>query len=142
MARRPPEGIIVRHARGCPARERRSPCRCAPRYQAQVWSPQDRKRISRTFPTQAAAKAWRHDASVALQRGTRLVGGSAKVRDVAKEWLAAAESGLARNRSGDPYKPSALRGYEQALRTRIVPTLGDKRLSECAAPTFSGSSTA
>jgi hypothetical protein len=32
------------------------------------------------------------------------------------EWLGAAGGGRVRNRSGDPYKPSALRGYEQALR--------------------------
>ena len=33
----------------------------------------------------------------------------------------AAQAGLVRNRSGDPYKPSALRGYEQSLRTRAPP---------------------
>lgn len=134
MARRRPEGIIARHSLGCPARwssgSERGPCRCTPRYQAQVWSPGERKRISRTFPSLAAAKAWRHDASVALRRGTLLVGGGAKLRDAAADWLEAAEGGLVRNRSGDPYKPSALRGYEQALRTRILPALGDKQLSE------------
>jgi hypothetical protein len=61
MARRRPEGIIARHSYGCPARwdvgSEKGPCRCSPRYQAQVWSPRDGKRISRTFPTQAAAKA-------------------------------------------------------------------------------------
>jgi integrase len=113
---------------GCRARQ--GPCRCSPRYQAQVWSPRDRKRISRTFPNQAAAKAWRHDASVALRRGTLLVGGGAKLREAASDWLDAAKAGLVRNRSGDPYKPSAVRGYEQALRTRILPALGDKQLSE------------
>lgn len=34
-----------------------------------------------------------------------------------------------RTRSGEPYKPSALRGYEQALRTKILPALGPLRLS-------------
>jgi hypothetical protein len=55
MARRRPEGIIARHSHGCPARwdtgPEKGPCRCTPRYQAQVWSPGDRKRISRTFPS-------------------------------------------------------------------------------------------
>jgi integrase len=134
MARRRPEGITVRHSLGCPARwsvgPEKGPCRCSPRYQAQVWSPGDRKRISRTFPSLAAAKAWRHDASVALRRGTLLVGGGAKLREAAAEWLEAAEAGLVRNRSGDPYKPSALRGYELGLRTRVLPALGDKQLSD------------
>jgi integrase len=134
MARRRPEGIIARHSLGCPARwssgPDKGPCRCTPRYQAQVWSAHDRKRISRTFPNLAAAKSWRHDASVALRRGALVVGGGAKLRDAAADWLEAAEAGLIRNRSGDPYKPSALRNYEQALRTRMLPALGDKRLSE------------
>ena len=134
MARRRPEGIVARHSLGCPARwssgPERGPCRCTPRYQAQVWSPGERKRISRTFPSLAAAKAWRHDASVALRRGTLLIGGGAKLRDAAADWLEAAEAGLVRNRSGDPYKPSVLRGYEQALRMRILPALGEKQLSE------------
>ncbi len=38
--------------------------------------------------------------------------------------------GSIRTRSGDAYKPSALRGYEQALRTRILPELGAAKLSE------------
>jgi integrase len=129
MAKRPPEGISVRHRRSCPSREG-VPCRCSPSYQAQVWSPRDRKRLSRSFPTLAAAKAWRHDASVALRSGTLRVGGSAKLRQAADEWLEAAKAGLARTRSGDPYKPSALRGYEQALRDRVLPTLGDTQLAE------------
>jgi integrase len=129
MAKRPPEGISVRHRRSCPSREG-GPCRCSPSYQAQVWSPRDRKRLSRSFPTLAAAKAWRHDASVALRSGTLRVGGSAKLRQAAEDWLDAAKAGLARTRSGDMYKPSALRGYEQALRDRVLPTLGDTQLAD------------
>src|ERR671914_3153122 len=92
--------------------------------------PQRHQRVARTFPNLAAAKSWRHDASAALRRGALVVGRGAKLRDAAADWLEAAGAGLVRNRSGDQYKPSALRGYEQALRTRILPALGDKRLSE------------
>jgi integrase len=134
MPRRRLEGIVVRHARGCPARwdseSHGSACRCSPRFQAQVWSPRDRKRLSRTFTTRAAAKAWRQDMSVALRRGTAVTGGQVTLRRAATEWLQAAEAGVIRNRSGDPYKPSALRGYEQGLRIRLLPALGDKRLSD------------
>ena len=55
MAKRLPEGISLRHARSCPSRSG-GRCRCAPRYQAQAWSPRDRKRLTRTFPTLAAAR--------------------------------------------------------------------------------------
>ena len=40
-----------------------------------------------------------------------------------------ARSGAIRTRSGSGYKPSALRGYEQALRLRVLPDLGGARLS-------------
>jgi hypothetical protein len=32
------------------------------------------------------------------------------------------EVGEIRNRSGKPYKPSALRGYEESIRTRLLPS--------------------
>ena len=42
--------------------------------------------------------------------------------------MEAAEDGRIRNRSGDRYKPSTLRGYEQALREYVYPTLGGAKL--------------
>jgi integrase len=45
-------------------------------------------------------------------------------------WLDGARSGVITNRSGDPYKPSAIRGYRDALDARVLPELGRRRLSE------------
>lgn len=129
MPRRPPEGITVRHTRSCPSRDGK-PCRCSPTYQAQAWSGRDRKRLTRTFPTLAAARTWRHDAQAALGRGTLRAGGKLTIRQVADEWLEAARAGLLLNRSGDAYKPSTLRGYDRGLRDRIVPELGSRKLSD------------
>jgi integrase len=39
-------------------------------------------------------------------------------------------SGKVRTRSGDLYKPSAIRSYERALRDRVLPELGAKRLGD------------
>jgi hypothetical protein len=44
-------------------------------------------------------------------------------------WLAAAETGIARTRTGEAYKPSAVRAYRQALNHRVFPVLGTKRLT-------------
>jgi hypothetical protein len=52
------------------------------------------------------------------------------LREAAEAWLEGACCGRIHNRSGDPYKPSAIRGYEKALRLRVLPRLGDVRLSE------------
>ena len=51
------------------------------------------------------------------------------VSEAADEWLSAARAGIIRTRSGDPYKPSAIRSYEFELRKRVLPELGHLRLS-------------
>jgi integrase len=48
--------------------------------------------------------------------------------EAAAEWLSAAHAGIARTRSGDPYKPSAIRSYAQVL-NELRATLGARRLS-------------
>jgi integrase len=94
-----------------------------------VWSGRDRKPIRKTLPTLAAALAWRQESQVALRRGTMRAPTPVTVRQAAEEWLLAAEAGIIRTRSGDPYKPSALRAYRQALRKRVLPQIGSQRLS-------------
>ena len=42
------------------------------------------------------------------------------MRQAADEWLADAERGVITNRSGDRYKPSAIRAYGQSLRLRVL----------------------
>ncbi|MGH2963955.1 MAG: tyrosine-type recombinase/integrase [Solirubrobacterales bacterium] len=128
-ARRPnPEGIVVRHARTCASRQHSS-CDCRPGYQAQVFSARDRKTIRKTFRTLTDARAWRAETHAALRTGTLRAPTRTTIEQAADEWLEAARSGVVRTRSGSPYKPSALRGYEQSLRARIVPELGHLRLS-------------
>jgi integrase len=52
------------------------------------------------------------------------------LRDAAEQWLQHAREGHIRNRSGDVYKPAAIRGYEKNLRLRALPALGHHRLAE------------
>jgi len=124
-----PEGIEVRHQRSCGSRAGQR-CDCKPTFQAHVWSTRDNSRIRKTFRTIGEAKVWRREAQVALARGTLSAPSKLTLREVAERWLAAAGEGTVRNRSGDVYKPSVLRGYEQALRLRILPDLGALKLSE------------
>ena len=88
------------------------------------------RKIRRSFPTLAAAKAWRADALSALNRGQLRAPTRTTVAEAAQAWLAGAEDGTIRNRNGRPYKPSAIRGYRRALDKRVVPALGHLRLSE------------
>jgi hypothetical protein len=73
-------GVVVRHGRRCGLRAGEDECSCSPAFQAQVWSPRDRRPLRKTFPTVAEAVAW---------------------RQAALEWLALAEQGVVRTRSGD-----------------------------------------
>src|SRR3954469_2694741 len=123
-----PEGIVVRHSSYCPNKSGGA-CDCRPGYQAQVFSQRDRKTIRKTFRTLSDARAWRAEAHSALRLGTLRAPTRTTVGEAAAEWLSAAKAGVVRNRSGQPYKPSALRSYEQALNTKIVPELGRLRLS-------------
>jgi integrase len=130
MARTTP-GIDVRHSRECPAAGGEGGrCRCHPAYQAHVWSSRERKRIRKTFPTLAEAKAWRAEALVGLRRGTMRARTPVTLRQAWEVWFAAACDGSVRNRSGDAYKPSALRGYESSMRLRVLPVLGGARLTD------------
>jgi integrase len=122
-------GILLRHRKAC-ARHSGGRCNCRPSYQASVWSPRDGRRIKKSFPTLAAAKAWRAEAQTAIRRGTMRAPSQLTLRDAAQAWLVGAREGSIRNRSGDRYKPSVLRSYEIALRLRLLPELGARRVSE------------
>jgi integrase len=50
------------------------------------------------------------------------------VRDAADALVAGMRAGRIRTRSGDRYKPSTIAGYDAALRTRVLPALGERRL--------------
>jgi integrase len=108
-------GIEERHSRACRTRKG-GRCDCEPTYRVRIRL-QGRDPITRAF-TQATS--WRKDARVALRRGRDIdQGGRKTLRTVAAEWLKAAEAGTVRTRSGDRYKPSAVRSYERSMRLRV-----------------------
>jgi len=122
-------GIEVRHKKACASRDGRR-CNCQPAYQASVWSARESKRIRKTFATLAEARAWRSETQTGVRRGTLRAPASTTVQGAAEELIAGMRMGRARTRSGDLYKPSAIRSYEAALRDHIVPRLGRIRLAD------------
>ncbi len=99
-------------------------------YRASVWSNRDGKRIRKSFPSLAAAKSWRQDAASAVRSGRMRAVKAITVDQAAAAWLAGARDGSIRHRSGDRYKPSAVRAYEKELRLRILPAFGSRRLTD------------
>lgn len=129
MMPKPVPGIEIRHGRSCPARDGGA-CKCEPAYRAWAYDRRSGGKVRRSFPTLAAAKQWRADAIGEVRRGKLKAGATPTLREAAEAWLAGAREGAIRNRSGDEYKPSVLRGYERSLRDRILPDLGARRLSD------------
>jgi integrase len=122
-------GIDVRHKKACASHDGRR-CNCQPSYQASVWSARESKRIRKTFPTLAEARAWRSETQTGVRRGTVRAPANMAVQEAADDLVAGMKSGRVRNRSGDLYKPSAIRSYEAALRDYIVPRVGRTRLAD------------
>ena len=108
-------GIVVKHRVGC-ASERAARCNCRKIYQASVWSARDGRRIRRHFDSLGQAKAWRAETYGKLRRREMRAPSAMTFGQAAELWLEGARAGAIRTRSGDLYKPSTIRSYEQALR--------------------------
>jgi integrase len=123
-------GIEVRHSTWCPASTGGSRCTCSPTYRAEVYSSRERRKLRRSFDTLAEAEAWRREAKTALDRGTLRAAATPTLGKLVEDWVKGARVGTVRNRSGDVYKPSTIRSYEEAFRLRVQPVLGATRLTE------------
>lgn len=123
-------GILKRHSRKCRSTTGGGACSCDPSFQASAYDRRTGKRLRRHFASEKAAKEWRADVQQALRRGTLATQTSATLREAADAWLDDAKAGIVRNRSGEVFKPSALRGYEAALTARVLPDLGAHKLAE------------
>jgi integrase len=129
VSARVPVGIEVRHRSGCPTPSGGT-CRCEPSYRAWLVAGPRRRKVQKTFRTLKEAVEWREAMKVDLRRGTVNAPRTSTVEEAARRWLAGARSGAIRNRSGEEYKPSVIRGYEQVLRDYLLPALGRRRLSD------------
>jgi integrase len=65
---------------------------------------------------------------VEVRRGRAGAPSTRTLEEAGREWLALAAAGVVRTRSGDPYKPSALRAHALDLQA-LLPELGHPRLS-------------
>jgi integrase len=116
-------GVRQRHGRGC---KRKQGCDCP--WQAEVYSSAEGKKIRKLFADPASAASWRRDAKRKIGKG-HVVATGKTVREAWYEWEGDAERGIVRNKTGEQYKPSALRGYADTFRIRIEPALGDVKLA-------------
>jgi integrase len=130
MAARTITGIRARHSRSCKSASGGA-CICKLSWEASVYLKREGRKVRKTFPMQAAAKAWRADAEGAKNRGKLRGPTATTVREAAEEFVAGARAGtiFTGGRRGR-YKPATLRSYDRALRLYVLPVLAHMKLSE------------
>jgi integrase len=97
-------------------------------YRASVWSNRENKRIRKSFPTQAAARAWRSDARREVRAGRMRAAVAPTLEEAIDAWKAGAEAGTIRTRGRRIFAPSTVRAVEQNYRLRIADTFAGDRL--------------
>lgn len=128
-------GIEERHSRKCPKHPKhpkhsaRSRCDCEPSYRAKIRDGDER--VPYSSRSRAEVEAWLRDAKIARRRGQGVNGKTADtLGTVVAAWLDGARKGVIRDRTGETYKPASIRGYEQCLRLRVLPTLGAEPIAD------------
>lgn len=123
------KGIRERHSRSCrlPSGGR---CGCEPSFEAHVWNPAIGRQHKRTFRNRAEAQNWIRDTKIALRRGRKIERPTHTLQATCDAWLEQASQGVIRTRSGDTYKPAALRAYATAFRRRVYPVLGSEPVAD------------
>ena len=125
----PEPGVNLVHQKTCVGKTT-AICDCDPSFQGQAWSKLHQRNLRRTFGALEEAKLWREETIEALADPTALAPGQAFFDLAASNWLAAAKAGTVRTRSGTPFKPAALRSYEDSIRRFLAPRLGRTRLAD------------
>lgn len=103
-------------------------------WEAWVYDKRAGKKIRKTFPTQAAAKSWRADATSALGKGELRAPTAETVRAAGEALIAGMEDGSVLNRSGRRYKPSVIRSYRASLERHVYLELGARKLANVQYP--------
>lgn len=129
-----PEGIRPRHSERCATKRGRPICDCDPPFEASVWSAFDKKKIRKTHPTLQAAIKWRRKHLGIAESGHLRAPVKITLAEAAYTWLEMATAGQILNRSGQIYKPSALRTLEQDFRLRLIPALGPRFIGDIERP--------
>ena len=106
-----------------------SRCDCRPRYCAEVYDRRKGRKHRRNFRSRAEAIAWREARRTAMRRG-EVPAARMLLHDFWERLLLGMIEGAVLNRSGDRFKPSVIRGYEEAMRNYVLPELGGLPLGE------------
>jgi integrase len=124
------QGVYARHKKGCGI-EQGSKCSCKPSYWGKAWDRAAGRAVKTALlPTPSAASHARGDLLDELKRGQGPATATIRLSKAIDRFLLAAEEGVALNKHGRRYKPSAVRDLKGALRRHVEPALGHKRVGD------------
>jgi integrase len=144
------QGVYARHMTGC-AVETAKRCNCHPSYWGKAYDRDAGKpRYTAFLATPAEARTAREDLVRDLRAGILPASESMRVKAAIEAFLRAVSDGVALNKQGRRYKPSAVRDLKGALENHVEPAFGAKRIGDVRrrdvqllvdgiAPTLSGS---
>jgi integrase len=122
-ARKGMAGIHERHSRACAKNEGKR-CSCRPTYRVVVSLGSRGEILRKTFDTPEEAKRWRAKQLGAKAEGRVVAPSRVRLDAAAAEFLDGIKTGRIKTRSGQPYKPSTIRSYEQSLNLYVLDDFG------------------
>jgi integrase len=124
------QGVFARHKAGCRLEDAKR-CNCSPSYWGKVWDREAKKsRITAFMRSPIAARNARNDLLRDVRDGTMPASESMRVKAAVEAFIRAAKTGVALNKHGRRYKPSAIRDLQGALNNRAIPAFGAKKIGD------------
>lgn len=125
------EGIFARHQLSCALGIGKKRCTCQPSYYGTVWDNEiGRNRRTKRGPTIGEARNRRADLQAEVREGIAKDRPSAvRFDDAHSEFIADCKEGVARNKHGKQYKPSAITDLDSAL-NRLPKSIRRRKLEE------------
>lgn len=126
------QGVFARHQTGCRLEHGGQRCNCTPSFYGVVYDRAERKPVrTRRFPSVDMARNARRDLQAQLDRGeTPTVARGLTLTQAREKFVAQAEAGVALNKRGQRYKPTAIRSIEQTVKQHAEPVLGRRRIGD------------
>jgi integrase len=125
------QAVYARHRKDCALEDGEAKCSCKPSYWGKAWDRSRAKVVKTTMlSTPSAAAHARNDLIEELRRGRTPASTTIRVAAAIDLFLEGAESGIALNKHGRPYKRSAIRDLRGCLVNHVEPALGRKRIGD------------
>ena len=122
------DGVYARHKTSC-TEFRNANCPCRPSYWGKAWDRYAGKHVKTAMlPSPIAAKNARADLIATIAGGVSPAASTLRVSQACERFLRSAEAGVALNKHGRRFKPSAVKDLRSCYENYLIPSVGTKRV--------------